>query len=227
MSGAPAGDPWVESTLNFMSLNSVGEGGYLQSKLIPSPAHWTEDHYHRLLLSGTNPVLIITWPLVLRRVTNTKGNLNEENTADQKKDTINHNNLREKEGQQGWKQKERNQTEETETVREEGWKKRNVGTQTPIKTAKYLFKSISLLSMVTVFGRLDGFFQGWDKVISMIHPHRTQTDNWRFLIYWLSVLQKWFLWFSLCVRELKSFHLFFLNHLLWKSLSTAHWHRWN
>lgn len=36
-----------------------------------------------------------------------------------KKDTINPNNLREKEGQQGWKQKERNQTEETETVREE------------------------------------------------------------------------------------------------------------
>lgn len=38
--------------------------------------------------------------------------------------------------------------------------RRNVGTQTPIKTVKYLFKSISLLSMVTVFGGLDGFFQG-------------------------------------------------------------------
>lgn len=84
-----------------------------------------------------------------------------------KKDTINPNNLREKEGQQGWKQKERNQTEETETVREETLEHR------------HQLKQLNICSRVSVYlygysvWRIGWFLPG----MRQTHQHDSSTLN--------------------------------------------------
>lgn len=69
-----------------------------------------------------------------------------------------------------------------------------------IKGAKYLLDSTTVyLAWLQCFGGLRGFFQAWDKLISLIHLHsarrlscnRTDTENWDFSTVWLSVLHKY------------------------------------